>query len=116
MDNNKRLDKPTKAKTKCFFCKYELKSKPKLINYKNTTVKVCISCNSQKNKLFSTKYKSKNIECTVCTKAVLYNSCIMCSCCEHFIHQKCTQLSKEDIAVIEKCHNERTCKKCCNLK
>ena len=112
MDNIKAPNKPTKAKTKCFFCKYELKSKPKLINYKNTTVKVCISCNSKKFKFCATKYKSKNIECTACQKAVIYNSCILCSCCDHFIHQKCTRLSKEDIADIEKSQNEWTCKQC----
>ena len=114
MDNIKAINKQTKAKTKCFFCKYELKSKPKLINYKNTTVKVCISCNSKKFKFCAAKYKSKNIECTACQKAVIYNSCILCSFCDHFIHQKCTRLSKEDIADIEKSQNEWACKQCCS--
>lgn len=100
-------------KKRCFFCKYELKTKFRSINYKNTTVKVCMSCNTKKNKACIPNYNNAYVDCSICEKAVIYNSSIHCSCCNHFIHQKCTKLSKEDILDIENSNSTWTCNKCC---
>ena len=96
----------------CFFCKYELKSKPKLINYKNTTIKVCQSCNKQKFKICSKDHQSKFLDCSICKKFVLYNTCIVCENCDHFVHRKCTKLTHEEIKNIENNNIPWNCVKC----
>ena len=103
----------THSKPKCFFCKYEIKSKTKIMNYKNTTVKVCSSCNSKKLKACSKNYQDKFLDCSLCEKAVIYNSSILCSICDHFVHQKCTKLTKIDINNIENSNTPWSCDKCC---
>ena len=101
MFNNLTKNALNTKKPQCFFCKYEIRTKPRLMNYKNTTIKVCKTCNSGKNKVCSKKYNSKLIDCSICKKAVLYNSSILCSNCDHFVHKKCTVLSTDDIKNIE---------------
>ena len=76
----------------------------KPIIYKNATVKICTSCNNNKKlTVCSKKYKhnSTYIDCSICQKAVLYNSSILCNGCDHFVHRKCTNLTSEDIKNIE---------------
>ena len=111
--NRKAKTSHSNHKKRCFFCKYELKTKFRSINYKNTTVKVCMSCNTKKNKACSPNYNDAYVDCSICEKAVIYDSSIYCSCCNHFIHQKCTKLSKEDILDIENSNSTWTCNKCC---
>ena len=103
----------THSKPKCYFCKYEIKSKTKTMNYKNTTVKICSSCNSKKLKACSKNYQGKFLDCSICKKAVIYNSSILCSICDHWVHKKCTKLTKNDINNIENSNTPWSCDKCC---
>ena len=108
MANNK-----TTYKIRCFFCKYEIyKGRVKIMNYKNTAVKVCSACNSKKFKACALKYRTTFLDCSVCKKAVKNNNCILCSICTHWFHQKCTKLSTKDIKVIERLNVDWTCNNC----
>ena len=110
---NHNLNKKFNQKTRCFVCQYEIKSKAKLINYKNTTIKICTSCNSNKKLTISSqKYKSNYIDCSICNKAVIYNSNIPCTGCNHLVHRKCTSLSSEDITNIESTNSIWHCSTC----
>ena len=101
-------------RTTCFFCKYEIKGKVKSMNYKNTCVKICTTCNTKKVKKCAKKYQSTFLDCRICQKAVLYNSSILCSICTHWVHQKCTNLLPNDIEDIENLTNTWSCSKCCD--
>ena len=72
------------------------------MNYKHTTVKVCTACNVQKIKMSARQYKSKFLDCSICKKAVIYNSSILCLGCDHWCHKKCTELDTSDINTLEK--------------
>ena len=103
-------------KPSCFFCKYEfstkLKSKPKLMNYKNITIKICSTCNKQKFKVCSKNYQSKSLDCSICKKLVLYNTSILCDNCDHYIHRKCTNITHEEIKNIERNSVPWNCSQC----
>ena len=83
------------------------------MNYKNTTVKICSSCNVKKLKACAANYKSTFLDCSICQKAVIYNSTILCSNCDHWVHQKCTELTKNDITIMENSSISWFCDKCC---
>ena len=82
------------------------------MNYKNTTVKVCTACNGHKIKMSSKHYQSKFLDCSICKKAVIYNSSILCSGCDHWCHKNCTDLCSIDIKTIEKLNNSWYCSIC----
>ena len=83
------------------------------MNYKNTTVKICSSCNVKKLKACAANYKSTFLDCSICQKAVIYNSTILCSICDHWVHQNCTKLTKDDIKMMENSNASWSCDKCC---
>ena len=112
-NNYKSNNKGNRArKITCFLCKREIKGKYKLLNYKNTCVKVCTNCNSKTHKACKLKYKGKFLDCSICNKAVLYNQSILCQNCDCFVHQKCTKLSNAGIKAIENSIDFWTCSKC----
>ena len=47
-----------------------------------------------------------------CKKFVLYNTCIVCQNCDHFVHRKCTNLTHEEIKTIENNNTPWNCLKC----
>ena len=99
-------------KTFCFFCSYEIHSKKyRTVNYKRSTKLVCYKCLPSQHKALKQKYKSCNVECSICTKVVKNNNCLVCSECDHFVHGNCNELSKRDIIEIEKT-SYFTCKTC----
>ena len=62
------------------------------------------------------KYRSSkfDIKCKVCTKKVTGNRCINCTNCDHFIHSKCSGLTKNEIDLIETSNLFWTCTLCCS--
>ena len=110
--NNNTCNGNRARKSTCFLCKREIKGKYKLLNYKNTCVKVCTNCNSKTHKACRPKYKGKFLDCSICNKAVIYNQSILCQNCDCFVHQKCTRLSNSDIKAIENSIDFWTCCKC----
>ena len=109
----RKINNRKKYRAICFFCKYEIiKGRVKILNYKNTSIKVCSGCKSDKIKACSLKYKSTFVDCSICGKVVKDNNCILCTNCDHFTHQKCTLLSSKDIKDIEKLQTGWFCNNC----
>ena len=82
------------------------------MNYKNTTVKVCTSCNGKTGKICAKKFQSTFVDCGICQKAVIYNSSILCLGCSHWVHKKCTNLTNDEIQEIEKTIDTWFCTSC----
>ena len=102
-------------KSFCFLCKYEIRSKFRKIIFNGTPKKCCMQCNSVKHKALLKIYNSKmaDLQCSVCDKTVTGHCSIYCSNCNHFVHGKCNNLTKQDIATIDRTIQQNwSCESC----
>ena len=102
-------------KLTCFYCKYEIhkyNKSNKYIKFKNQLKPLCRYCTSKKHKPLEIIYKDIDTQCRICRKPVMYKKCIACSICDHFYHEKCLNLSKDDITKIETICNFYLCPIC----
>ena len=60
----------------------------------------------------SKNYQHKYLDCSICKKAVIYNSSILCSGCDHWCHKKCTDLESIDIKTLENLNTSWYCSIC----
>ena len=111
-DKTDKFNAGMSRKVKCFFCKFEIKGKSKILNFRNQKVNACPACNSTKLKLCAKKYRLKFLNCSICDKAVKSNNSILCHMCDCWTHQNCSGLSKAEINCIEKSIDTWICKNC----
>ena len=98
----------------CFFCNYLINPKTKFREYlfKNKYVKICMKCKPSSHKALKLKFRSAAIDCSICSKKVMYNNVIHCKLCNHLVHGKCTNLSLNEVIQIEKQPTEWFCSVC----
>ena len=107
--------KPTYKKLTCFYCRYEITNTKttKHVYYKQTKKTICNNCTTKKHKPLNKKlYENHDVQCTHCSKPVMYNKCISCAICDHFVHGKCLSLSTADIKRIENVCEFFICQPC----
>ena len=60
------------------------------------------------------QYRESNsdLQCSTCSKVVVGRNCLCCSICKHFVHLRCSSLTKKDINHIINNHQSWTCHHC----
>ena len=87
-------------------------TKHRTLTFNDRPVKVCMSCTSREHKVIKNKYRNCKIDCSICSKKVMHNNCILCHNCDHFVHNKCAKIDKKDADFIEKHTNNWFCPTC----
>ena len=110
------MTKQKQKKLTCFYCRYEITSNTKTLKhvlFKQKKKTICQNCTAKKHKPLNKKlYNNHDVQCTSCSKPVMYNKCLPCSICDHFVHGKCYNLSNTDITKIEEVYNFFICQPC----
>ena len=103
-----------KMKKICFICKYIVVGNHKTIIFNGLEKNCCLNCKSSDHRPLEARYRNSHtdLQCSTCSRAVTGRNCLSCSICNHFVHLKCSSLTKNDINHIIYKNQSWTCHHC----